>query len=86
MAGFVVETEYTNRSLKGQFKRADSFDSKYLILLNSEELKDGLITIKNNKTKQSDQVLLEYIIYYFEEHIGITDNDGEVETDYEEDK
>ena len=86
MAGFVVETEYTNRSLKGQFKRADSFDSKYLILLNSEELKDGLITIKNNKTKQSEQVLLEYIIYYFEEHIGIIDNDGGVETDYEEDK
>lgn len=29
MAGFIVETEYTGRSLKGQFKQADRLNSKF---------------------------------------------------------
>ena len=70
MSGFVVETEYTNRSLKSQFKRADYFNSKYLILLNSDDLNEGLITIKNNKTKEEEKIMMEYIIYYFDEHIS----------------
>ena len=70
MSGFVVETEYTNRSLKSQFKRADYFDSKYLILLNSDDLNEGLITIKNNKTKEEEKIMMEYAIYYFDEHIS----------------
>ena len=70
MSGFVVETEYTGRSLKSQFKRADYFNSKYLILLNSDDLNEGLITIKNNKTKEEEKIMMEYIIYYFDEHIS----------------
>ena len=70
MSGFVVETEYTNRSLKSQFKRADYFNSKYLILLNSDDLNEGLVTIKNNKTKEEEKIMMEYIIYYFDEHIS----------------
>ena len=70
MSGFVVETEYTKRSLKSQFKRADYFNSKYLILLNSDDLNEGLITIKNNKTKEEEKIMMEYIIYYFDEHIS----------------
>ena len=31
MAGFIVETEYTGRSLKGQFKQADRLNSKFLV-------------------------------------------------------
>ncbi len=70
MSGFVVETEYTGRSLKSQFKRADHFNSKYLILLNSDDLNDGLVTIKNNKTKEEEKIMIEYLIYYFDEHIS----------------
>ena len=69
MSGFVVETEYTNRSLKSQFKRADYFKSKYLIILNSEDLNEGLITIKNNETKEEEKIMTEYLTYYFDEHI-----------------
>ncbi len=70
MSGFVVETEYNNKGLKSQFKRADYFNSKYLIILNSDDLNEGLITIKNNKTKEEEKIMMEYIIYYFDEHLS----------------
>lgn len=76
-AGYVVETDYNNKSLKAQFKRADYFNSSYLIILNSDDLNEGVVTIKNNKTKEEEKVEMEYLIYYFDEHIddNFIDND-----------
>ncbi|MBE6153071.1 MAG: histidine--tRNA ligase [Firmicutes bacterium] len=51
MNGLSVETEYNGRSLKSQFKQADRLNSKLLIILNSEELEQGQIKVKNNITK-----------------------------------
>ena len=39
-------------------------------LLNSDDLNEGLITIKNNKTKEEEKIMMEYAIYYFDEHIS----------------
>ena len=69
MAGFCVDTDYNNRSLKSQFKQADRMKSTYYILLNSEDLNEGLITIRNSKTKEEDKIMIEYIIYYLDEHL-----------------
>ena len=69
MAGFSIDTDYTNKSLKAQFRQADRFHSKYLILLNSADLKDGLVTIKNQHTKEEEKILMEYVIYYLDEHL-----------------
>ena len=69
MAGFCVDTDYNNRSLKSQFKQADRMKSTYYILLNSEDLNEGLITIRNSKTKEEDKIMMEYIIYYLDEHL-----------------
>ena len=32
MAGFIVETEYTGRGMKGQFKQADRLNAKYIAI------------------------------------------------------
>ena len=64
MAGFIVETEYTGRSLKGQFKQADRLNSKFLVILNSEDLSKGLITVKDNVTKEEVKVPEDEIIDY----------------------
>ena len=80
MSGFVVETEYNNKSLKSQFKRADYFNSKYLIILNSNDLNDGLVTVKNNKTKEEEKIMIEYLIYYFDEHISDDNQDVDLES------
>lgn len=68
MAGFICDTEYTKRSLKAQFKQADRLNSKFLIILNSEDLNNGQVKIKNNETKEEDLIEIEYLIYYLDEH------------------
>ena len=69
MNGFKVDTEYTGRGLKAQFKQADRLNSKFLIILNDEDLKDNRIQVKNNKTKEEEKVELDYLMYYLEENM-----------------
>ena len=69
MNGFKVDTEYTGRSLKAQFKQADRLNSKFLIILNDEDLKENLIQVKNNSTKEDNKVELDYLMYYLDENI-----------------
>ena len=42
--------------LKGQFKQADRLNSKFLIILNDEDLAHDEVKIKNNKTKEEELV------------------------------
>ena len=67
---FRVDTDYGNRSMKAQFKQADRLNSKYLIILNDEDLKNDEVKIKNNKTKKEDLVSIDYLIYYLDEALG----------------
>ena len=77
MSGFVVDTEYTGRSLKSQFKQAERLNSRYLIILNDEDLNNGLVQVKNVKTKEEEKIDLEYLIYYFDEKLADEDYDVE---------
>lgn len=81
MSGFVVDMEYTNRSLKSQFKQAERLNSKFLLILNSEDLDNGEVQIKNVKTKQEDKVSIEYLMYYLDEQI--VDLEDECECDHD---
>ena len=74
MNGFKVDTEYTGRGLKAQFKQADRLNSKFLIILNDEDLKNNEIKIKNNKTKEETTVELDYIMYYLDEMLAMEDD------------
>ena len=67
MCGFRVETEYTGRGLKSEFKQADRLGAKYLIILNDEDLKNNELKIKNNKTKEEVTIGLDYLLYYLDE-------------------
>lgn len=69
MAGFIVDTEYTSRSLKAQFKQADRLKSKFLLILNSADLDTGEIQIKNCQTKEEEKIAVEYLIYYLDEKL-----------------
>ena len=70
MAGFIVDTEYTGRGLKGQFKQADRLKAKYVAVLNSEDLNNNEIKIKNNKTKEEEIISLDVLIYYLDEQLN----------------
>ena len=75
MAGFIVDTEYTGRSLKGQFKQADRLNAKYIAILNSEDLDNNEIKIKNNKTKEEEIISLDVLIYYLDEQLNTGSED-----------
>ena len=55
-----------DKGLKAQFKQADRLNARILIILNSEDLQKGLITVKDNLTKEETKVdeaeILDYII------------------------
>ena len=70
LAGFIVETEYTGRNLKGQFKQADRLGAKFLAILNSEDLNNNEVKIKNNKTKEEEVISLDVLIYYLDEKLN----------------
>ena len=75
MAGFIVDTEYTGRALKGQFKQADRLNAKYIAILNSEDLDNNEIKIKNNKTKEEEIISLDVLIYYLDEQLNTGSED-----------
>jgi len=61
-----VELDTLERGLKGQFKAADRINARLLVILNSEDLNKGLITVKDNLTKEEVKVdeneIIDYII------------------------
>ena len=77
--GYKIEMENLGRSLKAQFKQADRLNSRFLIILNDEELENDQIKIKDNKTKEETLVGIDYILYYFEEKLSEEDYDLEIE-------
>ena len=69
MSGFIVETDYLARSLKAGFKQADRLNSKFTIVLNSDDLKNNEVKVKNNKTREEELVSVDALIYYSDENI-----------------
>ena len=70
MSGFIVDTEYTGRSLKAQFKQADRLHAKYVAILNSEDLDNNEIKIRDNKTKEEEIISLDALLYYLDEKLN----------------
>lgn len=60
----ICETNVMGKSLKAQFKEADNMNAKNLIILNSEDLSKGLVTVKDNVTKEELKVPEDEIIDY----------------------
>ena len=75
LAGFVVDTEYTSRALKGQFKQADRLKAKFTCVLNSEDLDNNEVKIKNNMTKEEEIISLDVLIYYLDEKLSSIDDE-----------
>ena len=60
------EFDTLDRGLKAQFKQADRLGARMLIILNSDDLQKGLITVKDNLTKEETKVdeseIIDYVI------------------------
>ena len=67
--GFIVETDLMGKALKGQFKSVDRFNSKYLIVLNDEDLSKNEVVLKDNKTKEEERMSTTEIVEYLDTHM-----------------
>lgn len=69
MNGFSADIDYMNRNIKGNFKQADRLNSKFIMIIGEEEVKNNIITIKNNKTKEENKIELDNVIDYLDMNI-----------------
>jgi len=59
--GYKCEVNMTVRSLKAQFKSADRNKAKYIIILGEDELKEGVVNLKNTATREQVTVSIDDI-------------------------
>lgn len=59
--GYKCEVNMTARSLKAQFKSADRNKAKYIIILGEDELKEGVVNLKNTTTREQVTVSIDDI-------------------------
>ena len=64
--GFSVETDLMNKSFKNQFKSADRFNAKYLIILDNEDIKQYKVKVKDNMTKEEELVNINDLVDYLD--------------------
>lgn len=66
LSAISVDYDTTGRSLKSQFKEADRNNARLLVILNSEDLKLGLVQVKDNLTKETVKIdeneIIDYIV------------------------
>ena len=56
MSGFNADIDYMNRNIKSNFKQADRYETKYVMVIGEDEMNSHLLTIKNNNTKEEYKV------------------------------
>ncbi len=64
-AGLSVETDYSLRSVKAQFKTANKYNAKYCVVLGPDELAQNECTIKNMQTSDEQKVSLDNLVKNF---------------------
>lgn len=69
LSGFVTETDLMSKSLKGQFKSVDRFNSKYLIILNDKDLENNEVVIKNNHTREETRLNINNLVEYLDNNL-----------------
>lgn len=66
--GFIIELDYLKKNMKGQFKHVDKLNPSYIIIVGEDEIKGDYVTVKDNLTKESEQVkrinLIDYMKYH----------------------
>jgi len=54
--GLVIDYDFFNKNLKGQFKQADRMNPKFYLIYGEEEAKAGVVNVKSLATKEQVQV------------------------------
>lgn len=66
LSGFIVDTDYMNRNIKSNFKASDRFNADYVILIGEDEVKNNMLTVKDNHTKEEHKIPLTDIVDFLD--------------------
>ena len=66
---FITEVDLLGKSLKGQFKSVDRWKSKYLIVLNDQDLAKNEVVLKDNVTKDENRIKMNELVEYLDTHM-----------------
>ncbi|MDA7027659.1 histidine--tRNA ligase [Bacillus sp. CLL-7-23] len=67
-AGISAEIDYEQKKMKGQFKSADRMHAKYIAILGEDELNQQKIKLKDAKTGEQQEILLDELIAFIKEN------------------
>lgn len=67
--GFSCDMDFLGRGLKGQFKSADRHHAKFSMIIGEEEVKNETVNMKENATRNQENIPLENIVEYLESHM-----------------
>lgn len=68
-ANIIADTNYTQKAFKGQLKQALRLNARYLVILGEEEMKRGVVGIKDTQTEVQEEVLISKIKKYLLEKL-----------------
>ncbi|WP_352419921.1 histidine--tRNA ligase [Proteiniborus sp.] len=60
--GISADKDYLERSIKAQFKYSDKLESEYTMVIGDDEVDKGIVSIKNMKTGEQQEVKLNNLI------------------------
>ena len=66
--GFTCDMDYCDRGLKGQFKSADRNHAHFSMIIGEEEVKNEVVNMKCNHSREQTVVKLENIVEFIENH------------------
>ncbi|MGD9761322.1 MAG: histidine--tRNA ligase [Candidatus Izemoplasmatales bacterium] len=62
--GLIIDYDFFNKNLKGQFKQADRLNPKFYLIFGEEEAKKQVINVKSLETKEQVEVSLDNLYQY----------------------
>lgn len=68
--GYRADMDFVGRGLKGQFKSADRFKADFAMIIGDNEIDGGYVNMRNNHTKESENVSFEDIVNYLDSYYG----------------
>lgn len=69
LIGIKSDIDYLDKNIKANFKQAESFNTKFAIVIGDDEIKNKQVNIKNLKTKEETVVKYENIMEYLMENL-----------------
>src|SRR5699024_8109366 len=74
--GIKVDKDFQGRKMKAQFKSADRYEAKYVVILGEDELSAGKVLVREMETGDQEEVAIEALDQIMVNKIGGKKNDN----------